>query len=227
MSIIEPIATVLIIEDNEDLRELEEFHLLKEGYKVIGMSSTSEVESKLAEGVDIMLVDRNLPQVEGSEFVEYLRSKGVSTPVIFISAKNTQAEIEEGFMRGGDDYLCKPFNMKELTCRVKAILRRTSAIEYERLAARDIVMDFNTRKTFVNQVEVFLTKLEFKILALFIKNKNKALERDFLLQHIWDKNTGTQKKTVNVSIKRLKEKIDPLGEKGYIQPVRGIGYKFV
>lgn len=227
MSMIEPIATVLIIEDNEDLRELEAFHLLKEGYRVIGMSSTAGVESKLQEGVDLMLVDRTLPQVEGSEFVEYLRDKGVRTPVIFISAKVSQAEIEEGFMRGGDDYICKPFNMKELTCRVRAILRRTCAIEHERLSARDIVMDLNTHKTYVNNVEVLLTKLEFKILALFIKNKNRALERDFLLKNIWLENRVTQKKTVNVSIKRLKKKIDPLGEKAYILPVRGIGYKFV
>jgi len=227
MSIIDPIATVLIIEDNEDLRELETYHLLKEGYKVIDMPSTLGVESKLEEGVDILLVDRNLPHVEGSEFVSYLRAKGVSTPVIFISAKDSQEEIEEGFMRGGDDYICKPFNMKELTYRVKAILRRTCAIEHERLSARDIVMDFNTRKTFVNKIEVLLTKLEFNLLALFIKNKNRALGRDFLLQKIWSQNDATQKRTVNVTINRLKKKIDPLDEKEYILPIRGIGYKFV
>ncbi len=223
---IDPVATILIIEDNEDLLELEEFHLMKEGYRVIGLTSTKEVESMLKEGVDLMLVDRTLPHVEGSEFVAYLRDKGVTTPVMFVSAKDTDEEIEEGFMRGADDYLRKPFNIQELIYRVKAILRRTSSIEHERLTARDIVMDFNTRKTFIESSEIALTKLEFELLSLFIKNKNKALEREYLLQNIWNDNEGTQKRTVNVTINRLKKKIDPQDAKEYIVPVRGIGYKF-
>ena len=228
MSRIDPIATVLIIEDNEDLRELEEFHLLKEGYKVIGMECTRGVETKLSqECVDLLLVDRTLPHVEGSEFVAYLRAKGLTTPVIFISAKDSDEEIEEGFTRGGDDYIRKPFGMKELTYRVKAMLRRTRAIEHDRITARDIVMDFNTRKTYVDKKEVLLTKLEFDLLALFMKHKNKVLEREFLLQNIWSQNDETQKRTVNVTINRLKKKIDPLDEKEYILPIRGIGYKFV
>lgn len=223
---IDPVATILIIEDNEDLLELEEFHLMKEGYRVIGLTSTKEVESMLREGVDLMLVDRTLPHVEGSEFVSYLRNKGVTIPVMFVTAKDTDKEIEEGFMRGADDYLRKPFNMQELIYRVKAILRRTNAIEYERLTARDIVMDFNTRKTFIESNEIALTKLEFELLGLFIKNKNRALEREYLLQNIWNDNEGTQKRTVNVTINRLKKKIDPQDSKEYIVPVRGIGYKF-
>ncbi|MBT8344620.1 MAG: response regulator transcription factor [Sulfurovum sp.] len=223
---IDPIATILIIEDNEDLLELEKFHLMQEGYKVIGSTSTKGVEDRLEEGVDLMLVDRTLPRVEGSEFVSYLRNKGVTTPVMFVSAKDTDEEIEEGFLRGGDDYLRKPFNIKELLYRVKAILRRTNAIEYERLIARDIVMDFNTRKTYIENDEVELTKLEFELLSLFIKNKNRALEREYLLQNIWHDNESTQKRTVNVTINRLKKKIDPYEDKEYIVPVRGVGYKF-
>ena len=224
---IDPIATILIIEDNEDLLELEEFHLLNEGYRVIGLTSTKEVESILEEeNIDLMLVDRTLPQVEGSEFVKYLRDKGVTTPVMFVSAKDKDEEIEEEYISGGDDYLRKPFNMNELLYRVKAILRRTNSIEHDRLIARDIVMDFNTRKTYVENSEVDLTKLEFELLTLFIKNKNRALEREYLLQNVWNDNETTQKRTVNVTINRLKKKIDPSEEKEYIIPVRGIGYKF-
>lgn len=223
---IDPIATILIIEDNEDLLELEAFHLIKEGYKVIGITSTKEAESILEEGIDLMLVDRTLPRIEGSEFVSYLRDKGVTIPVMFVSAKDKDDEIEEGFICGGDDYLRKPFNIKELLYRVKAILRRTNSIEHERLIARDIVMDFNTRKTYIDNMEVELTKLEFELLSVFIKNKNRALEREYLLKNIWNDNEGTQKRTVNVTINRLKKKIDPLEEKEYIVPVRGIGYKF-
>ena len=90
----------------------------------------------------------------------------------------------------------------------------------------NIVMDFNTRKTYIESDEVELTKLEFELLSLFIKNKNRALEREYLLQNIWNDNEATQKRTVNVTINRLKKKIDPQDEKEYIVPVRGIGYKF-
>lgn len=224
---IDPMATILSIEDNEDLLELETFHLLKEGYKVIGSTSTKDVESILEqEEIDLMLVDRTLPRVEGSEFVGYLRDKGITIPVIFVSAKDKDEEIEEGFLRGGDDYLRKPFNMNELLYRIKAILRRTSPIAAERLTARDIVMDFNTRKTYIENDEVELTKLEFELLSLFIKNKHRALGREYLIQNIWNENEDIQKRTVNVTINRLKKKIDPHEEKEYIIPVRGIGYKF-
>lgn len=223
---VDPVATILIIEDNEDLLELEAFHLKKEGYKVIGVSSTEEVESILEYGIDLMLVDRTLPRIEGSEFVAYLRNKGVTTPVMFVSAKDKDEDVEEGFKCGGDDYLRKPFNMKELLYRVKAILRRTNCIEHERLSARDIVMDFNTRKTFIEENEVLLTKLEFELLCLFIQNKDRALDRAYLLEKLWGNSEEVQKRTVNVTINRLKKKIDPEDVKAYIVPVRGIGYKF-
>lgn len=223
----ESIATILIIEDDADILELETFHLQKEGYKVIGVSSTHKVEELLKkEGINLMLVDRMLPRVDGSEYVRYLREKGVNTPVMFVSAKDEDEEVEEGFMAGCDDYLRKPFNIKELIYRVKAILRRTSQIEYERVFARDIVMDFNTRKTYINEEEVGLTKLEFELLSLFITHKNRALNREYLLEHIWESYPDTQKRTVNVTINRLRKKIDPEDIKNYITPIRGIGYKF-
>jgi len=223
----ESIATILIIEDDADILELETFHLQKEGYKVIGFPSTHNVEQVLkTEEVDLMLVDRMLPRVEGSEFVRYLRDKGIHTPVMFVSAKDKDEDVEEGFLKGCDDYLRKPFNIKELLFRVKAILRRTNHLELDRVQARDIVVDFNTRKTYVEKKEVSLTKLEFELLSLFIKNKNRALDREYLLEHIWKDHTNTQKRTVNVTINRLKKKIDVEDCKNYIVPVRGIGYKF-
>lgn len=221
------IATILIIEDNEDLLELESFHLEKEGYKVIGVTSTQTVEALLKEeNVDLMLVDRMLPRIEGSEFVAYLRDKGVDIPVMFVTAKDNDAEVEEGYICGADDYLRKPFNINEFLYRIKAILRRTYSIECDRLTARDIVMDMNTRKVYVENAEVELTKLEFELLAIFIRHKDKALEREYLLEKIWNGQDNTQKRTVNVTINRLKKKIDPLETKEYIVPVRGIGYKF-
>jgi DNA-binding response OmpR family regulator len=225
---IDPIATILIIENDEDLLDKEVYYLEKEGYEVIGVTSTQRVEEilKNGEGIDLILMARMLPSVEGSEYIIYLREKGYTTPVMYVSSKTEDYHIEEGYDRGGDDYLRKPFNMNELLYRVKALLKRTKHTEFDKMSARDIVMDFNTRNVYVDEEEVSLTKLEFDLLAFFIENTNKVLKRENILRNIWKDQVNIQKRTVNVTIKRLKEKIDPDNVKEYIIPVRGIGYRF-
>jgi DNA-binding response OmpR family regulator len=129
-------------------------------------------------------------------------------------------------MRGADDYITKPFNMKELLLRIKALLRRTSKkVEEGILAYRDLVLDRSSRTLSVDGKSVDVTKLEFNLLSEFILNKNSVLDRDYLLENVWDGAEEYQYKTVNVAINRLKEKIDPDKSKNYIQTVRGIGYK--
>ncbi len=218
---------IVIVEDEEDLLELLEYNLEKEGYEVIGFLNTKTVEQILEEeDIDLLIMDRNLPGVEGSEFVAKLREDGVVTPVIYLSAKNSDADIEEGFNRGGDDYMTKPFNMKELVLRVKAILRRTSKkVEDKNLSFRDIFLDKSSRSLLIDDKNIEITKLEFNLLTEFILNKNSVLDRDYLLQNVWDDSEEYQYRTVNVAINRLKEKIDPDKTKDYIQTVRGVGYK--
>ena len=219
-------AHIVLIEDEEDLLELSEYHLRKEGYEVTGFLSTKHVEELLLEeDVDLLIVDRNLPGVEGSEFVQSLRDKGHMTPVIFVSAKDADSEIEEGFLRGGDDYLTKPFNMKELLLRIKSILRRTQKTDAGTLRYRDIMIALDERRVFVDGKEVVLSKLEFDLLCYFIQNKHIVLNRDQLLEEVWRDEAHKQEKTVNVTINRLRKKIDPNKEKEYIEPIRGVGYK--
>lgn len=219
-------AHIVIIEDEEDLLELSEYRLSKEGYEVTGFLSTKHVEELLLEeDVDLLIVDRNLPGVEGSDFIQNLRDVGYQIPVIFVSAKNQDSEIEEGFLRGGDDYLTKPFNMNELVLRVKSILRRTKKSDEGKLIYKDIVMDLDERRAYVDGKETNLSKLEFELLSYFIQNKNIVLNRDQLLEEVWKDEEFKQEKTVNVTINRLKKKIDPNKEKEYIEPIRGIGYK--
>lgn len=218
-------ALIAIIEDEEDLLELIEYHLNKDGLETIGFLSTKNVEQLLKEeDIDLLLVDRNLPGVEGSEFVRHLREKGFQIPVIFATAKDKENERLEGFEAGGDDYITKPFNMKELVLRIKAVLRRTKKDEAEVLQYRDIVMRPKSREVFVDRKAIDLTKLEFHLLLEFIKNKNIVLTREYLLEHVWGHDTVYQDRTVNVAIKRLKEKIDPDKEKRYLKSVRGEGY---
>lgn len=220
-------AKIVIVEDEEDLLELIEYNLSKDGFDTIGFVNTKSVTQILEEeDIDLLIMDRNLPGVEGSEFVQTLRESGITTPVIYLSAKNLDSDIEEGFLRGGDDYITKPFNMKELVLRVKALLRRTTKKHNEgQLSYRDLLLDKSTRALSVDGKIVDITKLEFDLLYEFIVNKNSVLERDYLLENVWGDSDTYQYKTVNVAINRLKEKIDPDKSKEYIQTVRGVGYK--
>ncbi len=219
-------ALIAVVEDEEDILELLEYNLQKEGYETIGFLSTKNVEQLLdEEDVDLLLMDRNLPGVEGSEFVEQLRSKGIQTPVIYLSAKNKDSDIEEGFDRGADDYIVKPFSPKEVTMRVKAVLKRTKVgFNQESISYKDIVLNPQTREVKAGAINVELSKLEFDLLMTLIKNQNIVLDRDFLLENVWGGDEIYQDKTVNVAINRLKDKIDPDKSKEYIKTVRGVSY---
>jgi DNA-binding response OmpR family regulator len=214
---------IVIIEDEEDILELLEYHLTKNGYEVTGFTSTEKVEQFLEEEhPSLLIVDRNLPNVEGSEFIEELRAKGVNTPVIFLSAKNTDNDIDEGFIRGGDDYITKPFRIQEVLFRIKAILKRAGVTKQKRLKHRDLLLDIEERKLSIDGKTIKLTNMEFNLLHTFIKNANKPLQREFLVGEVSEESQG---KTINVAINRLKNKIDPEGTKEYITSVWGIGYK--
>ena len=214
---------IVIIEDEEDIQELLEYHLQKAGYVTTTFSSTEYVEQFLEEeNPSLLIVDRNLPNVEGSEFIESIRNKGYNIPSIFLSAKDTDKQIDEGFLRGGDDYVTKPFRIQELLHRVKAILRRSGVMHESKLKHRDLFLDLDAKELTVEGEMIKLTKMEFNLLHTFIKNPNKTLQREFLLEEVSEESQG---KTINVAINRLKNKIDPDGSKGYITSVWGVGYK--
>jgi len=217
---------IVIVEDQEDILELIEYSLNKEGLETIGFLNTKNVKELLEEEkVDLIIMDRNLPGVEGSEFVATLRKNGVTTPVIYLSAKNSEQNIEEGFLSGGDDYITKPFNMKELILRIKAVLKRTNPLSsMKEIEYKDIVLNLEARTVFVSEEKIDLTKLEFELLLTLIQNQNIVLDRDYLLEKVWGNDEIYQDRTVNVAINRLKEKIDPTKEKEYIKSVRGVGY---
>ncbi len=219
-------ALILIVEDEEDILELMEFNLSREGFETMGFRNTKRVVEALEEEkVDLILMDRNLPGAEGSEFVASLRTRGIDTPVIFISAKDKDSDIEQGFERGGDDYLTKPFSMKELILRVKAILRRTQKLSNQGSTTyRDMTLNLGSRTLMIENNPIELTKLEFDLLHALISNQNIVLDRDYLLEHVWGGDEVYQDRTVNVAINRLKEKIDPHKSKDYIKTVRGVGY---
>jgi len=219
-------ALILIIEDEEDILELEEFHLGRAGYEVMGFRSTKGVERALEEeSVALLVVDRNLPGAEGSEFVSRLRAKGYTQPVIFVTAKDQDFQVEEGFERGGDDYLRKPFNMNELVLRVKALLRRSGLEEKKRLRHGELLLDPDARQAWWGGRELSLSRLEFDLLRYLMEQSGRVVSREELLGEVWHDEEERGPKSVNVAINRLKKKIDREGEPSLIEPVRGIGYR--
>ena len=220
---------IVVIEDEEDILELLEYHLQKAGYETMGFLSTQNVEQFLEEEQpSLMIVDRNLPGCEGSEFVAELRKYGCTIPVIFLTAKDRDKDIEDGFERGGDDYITKPFKPKELVLRVQALLRRSGAISNDKVKYRDLVLNITNRSLSIENKEIELSNLEFKLLHTFVKNPKNTLDRDYLRDEVWgDDSMNFHDKTINVTMNRLKKKIDPTGEKKYFMPVWGVGYKLV
>ena len=218
--------TILIVEDQEDILDLLEYTLSKEGYDVITCIDTSNVRDMLdEENVSLILMDRNLPGIEGSVFISTIRAEGYNQPVIYISAKDASEDILQGFERGGDDYITKPFNIAELKARVKAVIRRTQKKE-DILKHKDILYNASNKTFSIDAQEIKLTHLEHNLLLEFMQNINILLSREDLLDNVWKDAQNKKAKTVNVAIKRLKENIDPTGEKNYIHAVRGEGYIF-
>lgn len=230
---------ILAIEDEEDLLELLEYRLNNEGFEVIGCLNTKSAKKiLLEENVSLMLVDRNLCGEEGSDFIKKIHKEGYNTPVIYLSAKDSQEDKMLGFERGGDDYITKPFIFDELIARIKAVLRRyKGANEEEMLKYKNLTLHFKTHFLSIENIgnneveEIELTSLEMKMLIVFIKNAGRVLSREHLLEEIWQNEGEIQ--SVNVAIKRLRKKLDKnefhSSIKSHycnIRAIRGEGYIF-
>ncbi len=164
---------ILIVEDEEDILELLEYSLQKEGYETIGFLNVNEKLEKVLdeEKIDLIIMDRNLPGIDGTEFINKIKERGYDTPVIYLTAKDKDEDILEGFDAYADDYITKPFNVKETLARIKAIIRRSNK-EVDVLKVRDIVYKAANKKFYINNEEIILTHLEHNLLLEFIKNRD-------------------------------------------------------
>lgn len=218
---------ILIVEDEEDILELLEYSLQKEGYETIGFLNVNENLEKVLEEepIDLIIMDRNLPGIDGTEFILSIKKKGYNAPVVYLTAKDKDEDILEGFDAHADDYITKPFNIKETLARIKAIIRRSNN-DVDVLKVRDIIYKATNKKFYIDGEEIILTHLEHDLLLEFIKNKDILMTREHLLEAVWEDSYDKKLKTVNVAIKRLKAKIDPDNKKEYIKSVRGEGYLF-
>lgn len=216
--------TVLIIEDDKLLNEGIAFALKNEGYNILSAYNGEQAIKLLDNSIGLIILDINLPDKSGIDICKYIR-KGMNTPIIFLTAKDTEEDIVKGFKVGGDDYISKPFSLPILKERIKAVLKREMA-QSNTYSFKGLKFDFHKLCLTKNDVEIPITKIEVKLLELFIKNKGKVLTRDKILDKIWDIDGGfIDENTVNVNIRRLRTKIeDDPSNPAFIKTVFGIGY---
>ena len=224
---------ILVLEDEIGIRSFVSINLKREGYEVIEAGSGSEAIEKLSkeDDISIALLDVMLPDMSGIEICKFIRQNFDQVGVIMLTAKSQEEDKIEGFISGADDYMVKPFSIKELLVRVSALLRRIKKDENKtktnEIVSHPFVLDIDKRKLFKNNEEIELTPTEFSIVKYLMTNGSQSLSRDQILKEVWRSNYLYDFKIVDVNIRRIRNKIedDPSKPK-YIQTVWGYGYSF-
>lgn len=218
---------IYIVEDDKNIREIEMFALKNSGYAVEEFENAKSFFSRSAEKVpDLVLLDIMLPDMDGLEIVKKLRSRPdtVRVPIILVTAKTTELDKVKGLDIGADDYLTKPFGVMELISRVKALLRRSRALQDDKqMVFGDITLDSERREVHVGGELCELTFKEFELLKLLMVNAGIVLHRDTIMSDVWGTDYEGESRTLDMHIKTLRQK---LGEAGnMIKTVRNVGYK--
>ena len=219
---------ILIVEDEKDLSDTLEYNFKKAGYKV-SMSLEGNKAISLATGKnnpDLVILDLMLPDISGLDVCKEIRSNPVSknTPILMLTAKGEEVDRILGFELGADDYLVKPFSLRELTLRVAALLKRNVPVESdENIILGDLNIDLAAHRVFLETNEVSLTAKEFDLLVHLARHNGRVQTRDYLLEQIWGYSSDVTTRTVDTHIKRLRSKIGSFGN--LIETVRSIGYR--
>jgi two-component system, OmpR family, alkaline phosphatase synthesis response regulator PhoP len=222
---------ILIVDDEENIVELIKFNLEKNGYKVLtAVNGIDGLKLAKIEVPQLILLDLMLPGMDGYDVCKEIRKdNSISTiPVIMLTAKGDEFDKILGLELGADDYMTKPFSVRELLARIKAVLRRTSEQFIENTYRfGSVTIDFDKHEVLKNDEKVELTVKEFEFLELLIKNKGRVLTRDFLMDRIWGYEYSGETRTVDVHIRHLRQKIeDDDKNPKFIETLRGIGYRF-
>lgn len=226
-------GTIAIVEDEANIVELIKYNLDREGYKTISANNGRRgLELVKQELPDLVILDLMLPELDGLSVCKQLRSDSQtkSIPIIILTAKSEEADRVLGLEMGADDYVTKPFSPRELVARVRAVLRRSGSADEEEPEVLDsgvIRIDLRQHLVKVRGVEVELTPKEFDFLKLLLLNPGRAFTREFLLEHLWGYEYFGDTRTVDVHVRRLRQKIedDPANPE-YLETVRGVGYRF-
>lgn len=221
---------ILVIEDEPDIRKTLEYNISREGHKVLTAGSIHDAEKILqSQSLSLVLLDLMLPDGSGLDFCRKLKtnSKTESIPVIILTAKDDEVDKVVGFELGADDYVTKPFSVRELLLRIKAVLKRGEVkkdiVEVERQFG-DLKIDIESHEVYVDEMQIELTALEFKLLNQLVETRGRVQSRDQLLSEVWGYSAEVTTRTVDTHIKRLRNKLGSMGK--YVQTIRGVGYKF-
>lgn len=224
-----PARKILLVDDDKNISEILEFNLKNEGFEVEAAYSAEEALTKPVEDFQLILLDVMMGGMSGLKMAEKLRNENVLIPIIFLTAKDTENDMLTGFSVGGDDYIAKPFSIKEVIVRVKSVLKRTqNVMEAEaaqnRISIGGMTIDFNVKEVYINNEMVSLTKTEFELLALLAKKPESIFSRGNIIHKIWSETPYITERTVDVHIARLRKK---LGEYSNLITNRsGYGYRF-
>ncbi|MDD4202280.1 MAG: response regulator transcription factor [Candidatus Omnitrophica bacterium] len=223
---------ILIVEDDKDIAKLLEYNLDKSGFRCKvcsdGFSARDIIDN--SKKYDLFILDIMVPGMDGLELCKLIRKNHVydKTPILFLTAKGEETDRIVGFEIGADDYVVKPFSMRELMLRIKAMLKRHSLKEYEeeaeKLIFKDMIIDITEHKVAINKKEIALTLMEFNLLYTLVKRKGRVQTRDVLLDDVWGMDTVFNTRTIDTHIKQLRQKIGKYGSN--IETVRGLGYRY-
>jgi two-component system, OmpR family, alkaline phosphatase synthesis response regulator PhoP len=219
---------ILIVDDEEDLCEILQYNLNNEGFITDVAHSAEEALKKPHAEFDLLLLDVMMGQISGFRLADKLRKElGNNTPIIFLTAKDTENDLLTGFSLGADDYISKPFSINELTARIKAVLKRTyksAKAESRIIKTGNIGLDPERKRLVIDGVLIDLTKKEFEIISLLIQNPGKLYSRENILNLIWTKDVIVTNRTVDVNIARIRSKLGKYGEN--LKNKTGYGYYF-
>ncbi len=220
---------ILVVDDEPDICEILQFNLENEGYEVDVAYSAEEAMKKELTEYDLLLLDVMMGEISGFKMASLLRknTKTKDIPIIFLTAKTTENDTLTGFTLGADDYISKPFSIKQVLARVKAVLRRSSQKEKEKdenLVFESLEVNLQQKKTKVAGKEIDLTKKEFEILVLLLNHPGQVFSREDILKRVWKDEVYVLDRTVDVNITRLRKKIEPYSKN--IVTRLGYGYCF-
>ncbi len=221
---------ILVVDDEEDLCEILKFNLENEGYIVDTANSAEEALKLSIREYNLLLLDVMMGEISGFRMANILKKnkETASIPIIFITAKDTENDTVTGFNLGADDYISKPFSLREVIARVQAVLRRTVNTEKEKmpeqLAYQTLLLDITQKRVSIDGQEINLTKKEFEILLLLLANRGRVFSREDILARIWSDEVYIQDRTIDVNITRLRKKIGSYGK--CIVTRLGYGYCF-
>ncbi|MDR1113447.1 MAG: response regulator transcription factor [Bacteroidales bacterium] len=216
------IHKILIVDDEVLIREVLEFNLANEGFQITCAASAEEALKKLSSDHALILLDVMMEGMSGYKFAQTLREKGNTIPVIFLTAKDTENDMLTGFSVGGDDYIAKPFSIKEVIARVKAVLKRQPVAD--KFTLNKFVLDFNSKELTINAKKIDLTKTEYNVLALLITHQNRVISREEMIGTVWKETPFITERTVDVHITRLRKKLGKYAAALVNQA--GFGYRF-